>query len=686
MKWFENQNFHGWQAKDHDQLRLGIVDLAEHTRTALASAIRMVVRMNDGIDQGKKSTNIMKVEIGQTQGAVKAQGSPMVKLDTEHQELKERNAQHEIHLSKILQDGATLEERLERTKTIANDTLQRAEAVVGQSVKDQHLLKAAIEGRQHDGNQQGDHLLQRMKTIESTMYGSSTSISQRLEELSRASESLRAHLQRATQDGASRSDPGADGLSGTRAAATAAGTQGAAVSSAIPLGQTTDASDNATVWGMPVGRSASVGSQPVTGQRIMSGSDINLYSKLAEVKDKEDVPKYDWRKEGGSWRKNAAHFLISRCPDMKGVFDRIESKGKTDQEIASSDFAGRTTSGGARCETLDFLPWGFLSANLEGDAWSILGSLDRRGFEVWRRLIEDSVRKNASERLHMEGTVLRPPQCKSHKDVDKALLDFELAKRNWCAVGGRAISAEEESGIILRTLPADIRHKAIFVHMDDLHADPDRLKRLVKETVKLSQILNTGGINHLGSDNEEEYDEDLNELLSLMDDEASEEELLAVVRRAWQKRSKGKGQGKGEGKGKSNTRIPSSERRCAKCGQLGHSASTCPKPAVDAKDRACFKCGKKGHRAAECRSGAAKSLESQEEESGDSVPKYHLATLQTDDFIKPKKTAKHPSKHTAVNPMKVSLSDFCGSVFHQARGYRISWLSRRSSHSISSSV
>ena len=34
-RWFENQNFHAWQAKGHDQLRLGIVDLAEHTRTAL---------------------------------------------------------------------------------------------------------------------------------------------------------------------------------------------------------------------------------------------------------------------------------------------------------------------------------------------------------------------------------------------------------------------------------------------------------------------------------------------------------------------------------------------------------------------------------------------------------------------------------------------------------------------------
>ena len=90
----------------------------------------------------------------------------------------------------------------------------------------------------------------------------------------------------------------------------------------------------------------------------------------------------------------------------------------------------------------------------------------------------------------------------------------------------------------------------IFDHMDDLHADPDRLKRWVKEKVKLSQILNTGGINHLGSDQEEEYDDDLNELLSMMDGEASEEELLAVVRRAWQKRSKRKRKGQRQRQGK----------------------------------------------------------------------------------------------------------------------------------------
>ena len=93
------------------------------------------------------------------------------------------------------------------------------------------------------------------------------------------------------------------------------------------------------------------------------------------------------------------------------MIDWIDSRGKTDQEITSSDFAGRTTSGGARYETFNVLLWGFLSVNLEGDAWSVLDSLDRRGFEVWRRLIKDSVRKNASERFHMEGTVLRPPQC-----------------------------------------------------------------------------------------------------------------------------------------------------------------------------------------------------------------------------------------------------------------------------------
>ena len=119
------------------------------------------------------------------------------------------------------------------------------------------------------------------------------------------------------------------------------------------------------------------------------------------------------------------------------------------------------TSGGADFAVLDFLLWGFLNTNLEGEAWNLLESVEgQQGFEVWRRLVRDIIRKSPVECVFPEQKVMRRPECKHYSDVPKALQDFELDLQRWYSVGGRRLSAEEESGQIMRVLPKQLKRQA----------------------------------------------------------------------------------------------------------------------------------------------------------------------------------------------------------------------------------
>ena len=70
---------------------------------------------------------------------------------------------------------------------------------------------------------------------------------------------------------------------------------------------------------------------------------------------------------------------------------------------------------GLTMKVLDFLPWGFLNGNLDGDAWITFDVVNcpsgHRGLEVWRRLMTDVIRKTHSERLFMEAQVTQPAAC-----------------------------------------------------------------------------------------------------------------------------------------------------------------------------------------------------------------------------------------------------------------------------------
>ena len=197
------------------------------------------------------------------------------------------------------------------------------------------------------------------------------------------------------------------------------------------------------------------------------GQDLTRYSTIFMSKFKDDVLRYDGRKDGEGWRKRVLNHLIARCPDIKEAIDWAEEHGRDDRVIDMHEMMHRRTSGGAEYGVLDFLLWGFLTANLEGEAYNLLESIEnQQGLEVWRRLVKDIVKKSPAERLFLEDSIMRRPECKHYHEVPKAIQDFELSKQRWYAIGGRRLTLEEESNIIMRFLPRSLKEKCIFDHLD----------------------------------------------------------------------------------------------------------------------------------------------------------------------------------------------------------------------------
>ena len=122
------------------------------------------------------------------------------------------------------------------------------------------------------------------------------------------------------------------------------------------------------------------------GQRPTHNGSQEVYrhSKLFEIKNKDEIPRYDGKSHGGLWRKKVRNFLIARCPDMMEALDRAEA---STGPISDADINNSRTSGGIDMAVLDFLLWGLLNGNLKGDAWTTFDAVNgqggHRGLAVW---------------------------------------------------------------------------------------------------------------------------------------------------------------------------------------------------------------------------------------------------------------------------------------------------------------
>ena len=60
---------------------------------------------------------------------------------------------------------------------------------------------------------------------------------------------------------------------------------------------------------------------------------MTRYSTIFMSKFKDEVVRYDGRKDGDGWRRRVLNYLISRCPDIKEAIQFAEQKGRDDVEI-----------------------------------------------------------------------------------------------------------------------------------------------------------------------------------------------------------------------------------------------------------------------------------------------------------------------------------------------------------------
>ena len=220
---------------------------------------------------------------------------------------------------------------------------------------------------------------------------------------------------------------------------------------------------------------------------------MNLYSKLFECKFKDELPRYDGRKEGVSWRKKVRNFLTSRCPDMAEALNKAERSTSIPHGSLDNEF----TAGGASVAVLDALLWGFLNTNLTDDAWNILDVVSgaeghTRGLEVWRRLCDDIVNKSSAERLLMEDHILRPAPCKGIEDVMSRIDSWDVERQAWVRSGGRILDEYELVSIIITMLPPSLKQKAIFDMPDALHRNSEEFKRWLREKIKLMHTWKIG--------------------------------------------------------------------------------------------------------------------------------------------------------------------------------------------------
>jgi hypothetical protein len=90
--------------------------------------------------------------------------------------------------------------------------------------------------------------------------------------------------------------------------------------------------------------------------------------------------------------------------------------------------------------------WGFLNVNPTGDAYEVFGNITRGdGFEVWRRVLEDTCQKTKAEKLALEHAVMQPKPCANPEQVPMALERWMTSLQAYLDVGGENLTTTARS-------------------------------------------------------------------------------------------------------------------------------------------------------------------------------------------------------------------------------------------------
>ena len=246
--------------------------------------------------------------------------------------------------------------------------------------------------------------------------------------------------------------------------------------------------------------------------------------------------------------------------------------------------------------------WGFLNENLDDAAWEILDNCEsQNGLEVWRRITEDFTKKTEAEPLNLEDAVVSPTPVSKPQGVASALEKWDTAYKAYIDAGGEVLTEKKKMGAILRLLPWSIKEKALWSY-DEFRTSLD-LRQWIRKKLRLLESWRRPGQEINIADDE---DDDLMEAIESLGEDASKDEILAMMQSRFpprQLRGRPPPGAARDATGRQRSRAPPRDARdirCGNCGGKGHSSRECKQPPVPKHKRKCFSCGQEGHESVRC--------------------------------------------------------------------------------------
>ncbi len=397
---------------------------------------------------------------------------------------------------------------------------------------------------------------------------------------------------------------------------------------------------------------------------------------------RDELPRFNGKDKPELWRKKVTYYLHSKNANMQNLlrWAELQTEEITSQRLADAiNHADSLAMLSDDPETLSYHLWGFLNVNLTDSAWDLFDSVSiENGLEVWRVVNLEITQKTQSELLALEDQVLTPHRVHEIRDIDRALVAWDAALRNYIEAGGTSLSKHRQVGAIMRLIPIKVRDQALW-EFDKFDGRPEVLRKWVKERTqwftKADVARPGGGRAHLLDGELAAAMDEMTEEETAAMEEMSDGELCAFVRKKFlpgQRRGPPRTAPPRDARDSPPRTAPPRDARditCPNCLTKGHTAKDCKAAKVMSKDRLCFECGEPGHIASRCpNKGRAKPLSSMTEPPADGPKRVWLGCVADSAEIPVHRKRMIPmSKAMAPRPEPrgCTLGDCMGGVFAQ---------------------